>query len=98
MARKKKTTEDGAQEQVEAQGISKTEAARQVIADGVDQPQAAVAEIKDRFGIDLKPQHFSNIKTQLKKRQAAPKGKRGRKAAPTELSAPVATNGSVDLL
>jgi hypothetical protein len=96
MARKKTTTEEGAQEQPQAPKTSKTDAVRVALAEGFDTPQAGVPFIRDRYGIDLNPQHFSAIKSQLKKRDGRPKGKRGRKPR-AALAAPAA-NGSVDLL
>jgi len=95
MARKKKTTEDGAQDGQET--ISKTDAVRAALSEGMDMPSEGVPFIKSRFGIDLIPQHFSAIKSQLKKREGEPAGKRGRKSR-TVISTPVATNGNADLL
>jgi hypothetical protein len=59
--------------------ISKAEAIRRVIADGIDNPSVGSQEIKKRFGIDVTPQHFSATKAQMKSKQGGPKGKPGRK-------------------
>jgi hypothetical protein len=61
----------------ELQGISKSEAARRALAAGYDNPQEALAYIKGQFGIDMGPQHFSTIKSSMKKGGAKPKGNRG---------------------
>lgn len=62
-------------------GISKAEAIRRVIADGIDNPSLGSQEIKKRFDLDVTPQHFSATKANFKRAQAAakPKGKPGRK-------------------
>jgi hypothetical protein len=62
---------------------NKSEAARQAIDAGYDKPANALPWIKETFGIEIGGQHFSAIKSQyLKKQAAAPKtepAKRGRK-------------------
>lgn len=60
---------------------NKTDAIRQAVAAGFDGPQVGSAYIKSEFGMDVTPQHFSAVKSQMKKREAtdAPKGKPGRK-------------------
>ncbi|QEH36476.1 hypothetical protein OJF2_50400 [Aquisphaera giovannonii] len=64
-------------------GMSKAEAIRRVMADGIDNPSVGSQEIRKRFGIDVTPQHFSAARSQMKSRDAkksgAPKGKPGRK-------------------
>lgn len=47
--------------------ITKSEAARRAIAAGYDKPQEAVAYILGQFGIEMGAQHFSSIKTGMKK-------------------------------
>jgi hypothetical protein len=66
--------------------ISKAEAIRRMLAEGIENPSVASAEIRTRFGIDVTPQHFSATKSQMKSREAAKKGKPGRKpkAAPSQ--------------
>src|SRR4051794_11734926 len=69
------------------ESITKSEAVRRALADGVDQPADGVAYIKDNFGLEIGPQHFSAVKaTEKKKGEAVPKGKPGRKpkAAPSQ--------------
>jgi hypothetical protein len=66
--------------------MTKTQAARAAIADGVDSPTEAVAFIKKRFGIEMTPQHFSSIKFQQQKKseEQPPTGQRGRKVKATQ--------------
>jgi hypothetical protein len=90
-AAKQVEPKDEMQEAVEAQPgpsaepgkttVTKAEAARAALAEGVESPTEAAEFIKKRFGIELSPQHFSTIKFQLKKRgEQAPSGnKRGRR-------------------
>jgi hypothetical protein len=86
--------------------ITKSEAVRRALADGVDQPADGVAYVRDNFGLELSPTHFSAVKsTHLKKQQgeSAPKGKPGRKpkAAVEGYLAPPpkpAADGETDLL
>lgn len=60
--------------------ITKSEAVRRALADGVGQPGDGVAYIRDNFGLEISPTHFSAVKsTEGKKGEAAPKGKPGRK-------------------
>ncbi len=59
--------------------ISKSDAVRQAIADGVDNPVDGIAYIKSKFGIDIGATHFSAVKSSDKKRASTPKGKPGRK-------------------
>ena len=66
--------ETEAAEDAEGDGPSKSEAARQAIKAGYEKPGPAVAWIKETFGIDMNPQHFSSIKSNYLKKQggAAP--------------------------
>lgn len=81
MGRKKKTTEDQPQEgQQEEQGaVSKTDAVREAISQGIDSPEEGTAFVRDRFGLEVSNQYFSNIKSRMKGQQGRPKGKPGRK-------------------
>lgn len=67
----------------DAKAISKAEAIRRMLAEGIDNPTVGSHEIKKRFGIELTPQHFSATKAQMKGKEAkspgTPKGKPGRK-------------------
>jgi len=58
--------------------MTKTEAVRQAIAAGQDKPKGGVEWIKGKFGIEMKPNHFSIMKSSLKK-SGKGAGKRGRK-------------------
>ncbi|MFO0892706.1 MAG: hypothetical protein U0790_26630 [Isosphaeraceae bacterium] len=60
--------------------ISKAEAVRRMLADGIDNPSQGSQEIKARFGMDVTPQHFSATKAQIKNRKGgASLGRRGRR-------------------
>jgi hypothetical protein len=74
-------------DEVGADMPNKTQAARAAIDEGYEKPSEAVAWIRSTYGMDLGAQHFSAIKSQLKKkdekgskRHAAPKPGRGSKA------------------
>ena len=62
--------------------VTKSAAARAALSAGYDNPQKAVAYIKKEFDIEMGAQHFSSVKSQLKKQEegtAKAKGKPGRK-------------------
>ena len=50
--------------------IKKTDAVRQALAEGVDNPTEAVAHIKKKFGLDITTQQFSTYKSNLKAKGA----------------------------
>jgi len=68
--------------------ISKADAARAAIRQGIESPQEASAYIMQQFGIDMAPQHFSAVKSQLRKKereaesagQPSAPGRRGRRS------------------
>jgi hypothetical protein len=63
--------------QAATQSVTKSEAVRRAIAAGKAMPNEGVAYIKETFGLDLSPAHFSNIKSTTggkKKRPGRPKG------------------------
>ena len=66
MARKSKAQLSGESHGTEKK-VSKAQAARAAIAEGIESPKAAVAYIKERFGLDMAPQHFSATKSVLRK-------------------------------
>jgi hypothetical protein len=81
---KNKPAEEQSQEQPDAKPdnglrMTKAEAIRQALAAGFLGPQQGTAWIRDKFGIEMTPQHFSAAKTQHNKRAGLPPGKRGRK-------------------
>ena len=78
--------ETQAQDATDGKAITKSAAASEAIAQGIESPQKASAFIKERFGIDISPQHFSAVKSQIKKKEAssAPKAKRGPKPKSAE--------------
>jgi hypothetical protein len=82
--------------------ITKTEAVRRALADGVDQPADGVAYIRDNFGLEISPTHFSAVKSTEGKKSEKPKGKPGRKpkAAVEGYHAPPqpASSGNSELL
>ena len=62
--------------------MSKSKAARAALEAGHSSPQAAVAYIKKNFNIEMSPQHFSAVKSNVKKKEeedsaneASPKSK-----------------------
>jgi len=83
-----------------AEKITKSEAVRRAVAEGVDKPTEAVAFIKERFGVEITPQHFSSIKSQEAKKAGKP-ARRGRKprdaAAPTPNGPRVGNGNPVEL-
>src|SRR5262249_4903708 len=79
-AKRERSTQAEEAQEPEGGGMSKTEAARRALEAGKEKPKDAVEYIKKEFDVDLTPQHFSSIKTQLKKKQATTGGK-GRKAS-----------------
>jgi hypothetical protein len=80
---KNRKPEEGGQETPSpvAKPVKKVDAAKAALNAGIDSPQLAVAYIAQHYGIELLPQHFSAIKSQLKKKQglAEPAAKRGPK-------------------
>src|SRR4051794_30274835 len=61
--------------------VSKSEAARQALAAGLESPEEATEFIRKKFGIEMSRTHFSAVKSQIKKRGggAKPRGRPGRK-------------------
>jgi hypothetical protein len=78
--------ETRAQNAADGKAFTKSAAAREAIAQGIESPQKASAFIKERFGIDMAPQHFSAVKSLIKKKEAstAPRAKRGPKPKSAE--------------
>ncbi len=66
----------------DAKKLSKSDAVRAALTEGVKSPGDAVAFIQKRFGIEMSRQHFSATKAQIKRREqeGAPTGsiRRGR--------------------
>lgn len=71
--------------------ITKAEAVRRALAEGIDNPTEGVALIKDRFGLDMDPNTFSSYKSQERTRRAK-KGRRKRKSGkkPKQVAPPAA--------
>jgi hypothetical protein len=87
--------------------MSKVDAVKAALAEGVESPEDGVAFIQKRFGIEIGRQHFSATKSQLKRREGggAPKGKRAPKrrqvAEPAPQTAPPAqptATGETDMI
>lgn len=99
MAKKKP---DDAPQEAGNGSMTKADAVRAAVAEGKLKPQDGCAWIKEKFGIDITPQHFSSYKSSEAKKTGAP-GRRGRKpreaaaVVATPNGAPVATGGAVDL-
>lgn len=72
--------------------MTKADAVRAAVAEGKLKPQDAVPWIKEKFGIDITPAHFSSYKSQQAKKDGKPAGRRGRK--PREAAAVATPNGS----
>ena len=60
--------------------ISKSKAARAALEAGHAGPQEAVAYIKKNFNIDMSPQHFSAVKSNVKKKEALASGASAKEA------------------
>jgi hypothetical protein len=65
--------------------VSKMEAVRQTLAQGIDKPQEGIDHIKQNFGIDLPAGIFSSYKSMINSKKGVAPGKRGRK--PKSMSA-----------
>lgn len=62
-------------------GMTKAEAVRQTLAEGIDTPADGVAYVKEKHGLDITPQQFSTYKSIAKKKAGGTPAKRGRRAA-----------------
>src|SRR5689334_17278087 len=97
---KKKATEGESEAAPADEGkISKMEAVRRTLAEGVQSPTDGVAFIKERFGLDVSTAMFGAYKSQLKAKAGAgskgkgkPGRKLGRKPAEARAAAPAAGN------
>jgi hypothetical protein len=69
---------NGASEATGGRAPSKVAAVREALAQGADSPELGVAFILDRFGIEIGRQHFSAIKSRLKKEAGEAPRRRGR--------------------
>jgi hypothetical protein len=79
--------------------MKKTNAVRQALADGVDNPTEAVAHIKKEFGIDITTQQFSTYKSNLKAKGAGSSArKRSDKRSGTEIGNGRTTRGEIDVV
>ena len=61
---------------------SKVEAVRMALAAGFGGPQEGSSYIRNQFGLDVSPQHFSSTKSQLKSKEGAGNARPGTKAKP----------------
>jgi hypothetical protein len=81
--------------------ISKSDAARAAIDQGIENPTKASEFVLKRYGIEMTPQHFSTVKSQYKKATEngpAPKGKPGRKPKAAGMVTNAIANGGGDML
>jgi hypothetical protein len=79
--------------------MKKTDAVRQALAAGVDNPTEAVAHIKKEFGIDITTQQFSTYKSNLKAKGASSRaGRRTGKRSGTEIGNGRTTRGGIDVV
>jgi hypothetical protein len=82
MAKKAAPKPDETEDDSTGKTISKSEAARQALAAGLEGPEEATDFIKKTFGIEMSRSHFSAVKSQIKAKAEAPpapRGKPGRK-------------------
>ena len=54
----------------EGKTVSKVAAVRAALAEGAEKPEAGLEFIRERFGIEISRQHFSAIKSRLKKHES----------------------------
>ncbi len=54
--------------------VSKVDAVRAALAEGAESPGDGTGFIKSRFGLDMTRQHFSAVKSQLRKREGSVRG------------------------
>src|SRR4051794_15155379 len=76
--------------------ISKADAVREAIKEGVEKPQDGVSYVKEKHGLDITPQQFSTYKANDKKKAGAPPARRGRKPAAVT-AARASTNGTANM-
>ncbi len=69
--------------------VSKSDAARAALDAGHAGPQEAIAFIKKNFGIDMSPQHFSAVKSIVKKKEAEAAGASTKAASPKAKSSAI---------
>jgi hypothetical protein len=79
--------------------MTKADAVRAAIAEGVDMPAEGAAYVKEKFGLDVTPQQFSTYKSIAKKKAGKAPGRRGRKPGAPASTAAVnsSTNGPAGL-
>lgn len=84
-ARAKKTDatqENGSGGQApDSPSITKVEAVKNALAAGKESPADGTEFIKSNYGIEMNPQHFSSVKSQLKKKEGTAKPGRKPRAA-----------------
>lgn len=62
-------------EQEEAEKMTKAEAVRRALAEGIENPTEGSEYVKSKFGLDIAPGMFSSYKSQMKAKQAGGGGK-----------------------
>ncbi|MBN9518062.1 hypothetical protein J0H58_06015 [bacterium] len=79
--------------------MSKADAVRAALAEGKSKPQVACEWIKEKFGIDITPQHFSSYKSSEAKKEggASTGGRKSEKEAGFVGNGFVAGGNPVDL-
>lgn len=81
-----------AKKKEEAGTMTKADAVRAAMAEGVEKPQDACEWIKSKFDIDITPAHFSSYKSGFKKKESSPNG--GRVSAKGKAEGGIVDNGS----
>jgi hypothetical protein len=64
-------TEDAQEQQPERPKLTKAEAVRLTLRDGIDTPAQGIPHIKQRYGLDITAQMFSAYKSNAKKKAGA---------------------------
>jgi hypothetical protein len=68
--------------------MTKTDAVKAALAEGVDKPEDGVAFIRDRFGLEVTNAQFSTYKSLAKAKGAAKRGRKGARKGHEERSTP----------
>lgn len=89
MGRKKMTTVETETDPITAATMTKTDAVKKSLADGITKPKEIVEHAKNKYGVELDANYASILKSKITKAGGAGGKKRGPKAGTTK----TATNG-----
>jgi len=73
--------------------MSKTDAVKAAIAEGVDKPADGVAYVKEKFGVDITAQYFSIIKSHAKLKGGKKSSRKVRSSAAVSPASAPSSNG-----